>query len=457
MRRSPSAGASTPSPTVSLPISTEITGAQHERRAFHHFRVRTADDLSGCFPSNFWNRLVLQLGHSEPAIKHAVIAVATAHENYQAGSETVDGDAALDLQQYNKAIACLKQHLSVPTKHSTEVALICCALFICFEGLRGNYEAALIHLQSGIDIIKGWKTPGGNPPSSSRLPYLDPETDEDELIELFTRLDFSASAFVAERPPQMTPSSSNARSDKDLRNFSDARRSLERLVNRTIYFMIQAFGGQSQVPDTNPQPSPEQKLLLAALSAWSVQFDRLLKSPKMNNLSGRDLLGAFTLIMHKKTISVMLQTCHYQSHPEPQQSSIFSQFSDDMESIVTIAAYVASPSNNTTTSAHKPRMTQPRGQPKFTSDMGIIAPLHYVLVNCRDPGVREKAIGILAETKRREGIWDSRLIAEIAELQSSVHYGDELMDFEKEETYSRDGSLDMSSFLNMESYNLLEM
>lgn len=413
MRRSPSTAGSSPSPTITAPIHSEFIGESFERRAFHHYRARTADDLSGCFQSNFWTRLVLQLALSEPAIKHAVIAVASAHERYQGGSEASGESASLELQQYHKAIASLNQHLSVPTSRGTEVALICCALFICFEGLRGNYNAALIHLQSGIDIIRGWKSTDSST-SKNQVPYLDAETDEDELVELFTRLDFSASAFVPSRPPQMVPREPEPGADKTVRNLSHARRSLERLVNRTIFFMIQSFAAGPLSSTTTSQPSSEQESLLAAVSAWSVQFDQLLKSPQMNNLSGKDLLGAFTLIMHKKTLSIMLQTCHHELASTTPSDSVFAQFASDMESIVSIAAFVASPAHNTNLPAHKPDMTLLTGQPRFTSDMGIIAPLHYVLLHTRNEELRQRAVGILCETKRREGIWDSGLIAEIA-------------------------------------------
>jgi hypothetical protein len=120
----------------------------------------------------------------------------------------------------------------------------------------------------------------------------------------------------------------------------------------------------------------------------------------MTNLSGKNLLGAFTLIMHKKTISVMLQTCH------SYDTSIFNQFSEDIEQIVSISAFVASPVKNGRLESRAPT---------FTSDMGIIAPLHYVLMSSQDSSVRERAIKILADTPRREGIWDSKLIARIAE------------------------------------------
>ena len=51
----------------------------------------------------------------------------------------------------------------------------------------------------------------------------------------------------------------------------------------------------------------------------------------------------------------------------------------------------------------------------FCSDMGFIIPLYNMIMQCRDPMIRRKAIALLRSTSRQEGLWNSLLIAKAAE------------------------------------------
>lgn len=52
-------------------------------------------------------------------------------------------------------------------------------------------------------------------------------------------------------------------------------------------------------------------------------------------------------------------------------------------------------------------------KPSFSADLGIVPPLFVVATKCRDPTVRRQAIQLLMSSSRREGMWDSELIARI--------------------------------------------
>jgi hypothetical protein len=51
----------------------------------------------------------------------------------------------------------------------------------------------------------------------------------------------------------------------------------------------------------------------------------------------------------------------------------------------------------------------------FSVDFGPIPALYYVVKMCRDRVVRREAIALLRSAPRREGIWQSSLIAAIGE------------------------------------------
>lgn len=408
----PSAASAKPSITI---IYTDIVGQLDERRSFQHFRIRTADDLSGYFDSNFWNRLILQLSHSEPAIKHALIALGAAHESYQAGHADSLNSPSLALKQYNKAISCLKQQLLSRSRRNTEVALICCVLFICFESVRGDYDAALLHLKSGIEILKN-KTILADKDCSGEVPYLDPETDEDDLIELFTRLDVSASAFLDIQPPQLAMRLSEAlpylETNTPFRDLVEARKYLQRLANMSIRLALSQHQYRGK-PELLPvEAEIERRRLSSVVQQWAVKFDALLKSPAMVDLSGRNLQGAFTLIAQQKTIYIILEVS-----PHRDMRRLWS-YEKDIENVVSICSWLIRPSgtlphpDSASPIIHEGRVGGEA--PKFTADMGVIAPLYYVAIHCPNQSIRQRALDLL-KVPRREGLWDSVLTSQIAE------------------------------------------
>jgi hypothetical protein len=52
-------------------------------------------------------------------------------------------------------------------------------------------------------------------------------------------------------------------------------------------------------------------------------------------------------------------------------------------------------------------------RPAYSFDMGILPPLYYTAVRCRDPIIRRKALALLSASPRREGVWDSLVLAAI--------------------------------------------
>lgn len=61
-------------------ISGDFVWNKEERRAFRFFGEQPAADLPGFFGSSFWSQSILQAGHVEPSIKHAVLALGSLHE-----------------------------------------------------------------------------------------------------------------------------------------------------------------------------------------------------------------------------------------------------------------------------------------------------------------------------------------------------------------------------------------
>ena len=66
----------------------------------------------------------------------------------------------------------------------------------------------------------------------------------------------------------------------------------------------------------------------------------------------------------------------------------------------------------------------PNSQSRFTSGMGLVAPLFIVATKCRNRKLRREAIRLLLSRPRREGLWDSIFCAKVAELIMEIEEKD---------------------------------
>ena len=103
-----------------------------ELRSLRFFEERTAAQLNGLFPEDFWGELVPQVAHAESSIRHALIALSGFHESFLVAGSGEGGEAnRFGFQQYNLAIRELV-HPQMK-EGSPLVALLCCLLFISIE------------------------------------------------------------------------------------------------------------------------------------------------------------------------------------------------------------------------------------------------------------------------------------------------------------------------------------
>ena len=79
------------------------------------------------------------------------------------------------------------------------------------------------------------------------------------------------------------------------------------------------------------------------------------------------------------------------------------------------AAAAAAAAAATTSTTKSALMTMPPKTNDFCLDMTIVAPLYFAAARCRDPTTRRKAISLLYNCPRLEGVWSSVLAARVAE------------------------------------------
>jgi Fungal specific transcription factor domain/Fungal Zn(2)-Cys(6) binuclear cluster domain len=138
---------------------TQSSGDIEEGRLFHFFGTFTLNQFSGDFESSFWSRIVLQACHANSSLRHVVIALASLHEDSMMGQgmedsqQSIRDNSSFVLRRNTKALEGAKMSLN-DKNQSIVLTLMSCVLFFCFESLRGQWVSAVIHLRSGLDILR---------------------------------------------------------------------------------------------------------------------------------------------------------------------------------------------------------------------------------------------------------------------------------------------------------------
>lgn len=121
--------------------------SSREKRALEFFKQHT---LLETFATPDWPEHLLRASNHEDAVRHAIVALGALHEHYSVTSQVDEGFA---MKQYSKAMTKIMK-LDMESNTSTDIALISCILFACIESLQGHYRSSLLHINSGLEILK---------------------------------------------------------------------------------------------------------------------------------------------------------------------------------------------------------------------------------------------------------------------------------------------------------------
>jgi hypothetical protein len=143
------------------------------------------------------------------------------------------------------------------------------------------------------------------------------------------------------------------------------------------------------------------------LTLWNQAFESFIAS-KGKIITNREVRGAALLKIHYTTAKIMAgvpPSMSDEALSEPANTEEFIEPVNGFQTIVNlsrslIAAAVQDAKNG------KPPLT-------FSSDLGVIGPLYYVCINCPSVSIRTAAMELLLSCPRREGMWNSVLIAQM--------------------------------------------
>ncbi|KAH7356812.1 hypothetical protein BKA65DRAFT_450661 [Rhexocercosporidium sp. MPI-PUGE-AT-0058] len=403
-----------------------------ENRYFEVFCNKTAFEILPTFDSSSTalRQVILQTCESEPSIRHAVIALGAL--DLAAGTLQDFTPMSLDafketplqhhqnaLKQYSTAIKEMRQ-AALTRKQDLRTTLLTCLVIMCFEAWNGNQDLAIRQIQTGFRLIRAWREEvlgGGDERRFVGLEAGMGDTVEDELVRVFKRLDVQAISFTSETTPEshaLVLSGELSLLHRMPQLFTTAREATtyaNALVRQTMRFFSE------QIPLPVPPPPQVffpmhgwwgvkiphvvaiQQRIMTDVLRWNAAFAPLWRELNLHHQERNEEKGdreeeyflASVSRMHIQILWIGLITICTDNESQ------FDDYLDHFQEVVDLAEYALSVQNAKSKT------------PKFTFDSLVVIPLYMVTFKCRDPIVRRKAVRLLLENPRREGVWDSVL------------------------------------------------
>ncbi|KAK5055147.1 hypothetical protein LTR84_012895 [Exophiala bonariae] len=384
-----------------------------EARALDYFREIVAPNLAGTYDPTFWNRVVVQVSHNASSLRHAVVALASHWERVVEPSSRKRNTPAQDcdnfaLQQYSKAVTGIRKSLETAASPSKEELLVSTLLFYCIELYQSHLDSALRQLSCGIQLFCEW--------SNSK----DPESSSDHLLgrdeftrlagHIFRRLLVQCMIFpmrsIVQEPvsiPQYTPITPDMPE-----NFSSSDEA------RDYYnFCLSAMCYHSKMSET--MLTPEERAMenhmqqyqpfmktVSYFEKWQQAF-KTFQRTSVVNVAGEPDHRCLVMDIHNHALQVMIPSFSFKTEVEyDNYTHLFAHIIDTATSLLTLTAQLRSKTRNL-----RPHF------PKF--DIGLIPPMFLTALRCRDPVIRRKAIALLRKGPRQEGVWNSDMVAAVAE------------------------------------------
>lgn len=338
--------------------------------------------------SRFWDSLIIQACDAEPAIKHAILILASYHNSVLSrnNKHVSQQHLAYAEKQYQLALAEAKQLIAVPSTKYIDRILMVCVLFIVFENIRGNYAASRKHMDSGRTIAaQCWND--GQAPSQKHKSR--------EIAEVFARLDLFALSFSDAAAPYKYTLDDLLRTAPELQpgpfgSLHEAHVSLMDLKRWMLVIGDQLIFKSTACDPALPHLKAELRLCQQRLSQWKYYWDKLeARSEQAHSVHVKMIeLWYYKALVLVESGFIGPETRYDSSLPH------FERMIDLGEEISQAISQTADISN-------------------FSLDLGYLAAIFFAAIRCRDPRLRRRAIRVLELYPRREGMWESTAAAAI--------------------------------------------
>ncbi|KAK2623983.1 hypothetical protein QTJ16_006617 [Diplocarpon rosae] len=391
---------------ASDPLATSPFADVEEYLYFDRFCARTGYDIFPAFDSGCTRQRLLESCHSNPAIRHAIVALGALDRT----AEMVQSFEKLSLAPVERGAAATRHHQNALRQYARAVRymaadaretrvdlrtmLLTCLLVLAFESWTGNMDLAVSQVHAGIRLIQAWKENFKNDADRSTRLSPAPYVVEDDLIQIFCRLAVQHSFFadghsgelhalLGMEGPRFTRSMPDTFDD-----IFEAGKYYDGIIRRGVYLITtrSAYLGPDVREDSEiwRWAIREQEEIQA--DVW--RFNQAL-APVLRHVADGPQSHYALFIQLSMAIGYIGLSTHLA------EETIHDQYNAVYARVVSLATAVmkAMPS---------------QGRPShFCFDTRVIVPLWVVGLKCREPSIRRGAIDFLLANPRREGIWDS--------------------------------------------------
>lgn len=390
-----------------------VIGASREAselRGLAFFSRIVVPTLEGPLRGSSWSRTVLQASHSEPAVRHAALAISALLENFGRPQTTLAAND-IAIRHYNSAI----KHLVASDAPSLDIVLLVCILFVCTEFLRGDAAAAITHVVHGMSLLRS------SGPSS-------------DLASVFQHLSIFPHFFSQDTANIPPPTESTSNVLRELSQTpSEAHESLNLLLHRTIRLIRMAdrhrLGAEVDAEvDLGFLKSVTsiQQCLEKDLHLWWYTFSGVLIDSTFqteHETYSLSLLLEAQWLVAKTWSGACLET----------NEISYDAQKPNFERIIHLAALAKARGAVSGTNGAK-----------FSFFMGFSPLLYFVVLKCRFLSMRLNALSLMMSLScLREGMWDRATM--IATARRIIEIEHEI-DLSEDETKSgQSASMDLSS------------
>lgn len=367
---------------------------------------------------------MLQTAVSEPVIRQAVIALSTLHEDYESRKGIYDQDTFTSSSYkeagllYGRSIKNLYLRIDPEKGDTANLAIIASIIFACFEVLRRNNMAALVHYQNGMRaLMKQMNDRDQRELEQSSLPVEDstilrtrPQDDLDRMLRVFARYDIQACTYYKPRAETLNIHLSKVPPNEV--GMTEVRRYLDNLLI-AVYQLVKSDLSMFRYwnrADISVAWLEKRDEALETFQGWIDVLEQSIPSDAVTLrnhgiLASKSILG---LILQIKVAMIMLRTC-IDCGPE----KTYDQFRPDFEEIVNRVENL--------TRMLKLEEGQPldRETVPFSMELGVLHPLFFVAWKCRDRELRRRARTQLRKCGK-EGAWEGPVMALVAERIAEI-------------------------------------
>ncbi|KAL3440437.1 hypothetical protein BJX65DRAFT_314792 [Aspergillus insuetus] len=369
-----------------------------EKRCVSFFLHRTIPSLTSYYDSSLWQKLVLQMCYSEPAVYHAVVALSAINQDLEKhgipipGSESGSTWHGFALEQCGRSFGLLNKRHILQDPQLREVLLVCCLLFVMLELVCGRFDDATTHLQSGLAILEELR----NQRLLQGLPLV---PIEESLLEAFLHLESQAMHHgLVSSPLQIEAYSPQfGEESHEFQTLRDVVQVLNPLTDAGFAFLARCWSAtEIEILERYAELHTEQHQILSALNQFNLDFDRFRKQFHHKH-NQKECRGADTAYLTYLNMQLACKTALY-SKSCPLPVSLTEEYVELLS--MTLDA-----------------MDKLGERPLMTIDSAICPALFTIAARCPDYSVRWKAIEALWSWPHCEGYLNSRLTADVATEQ----------------------------------------